>query len=104
MNEKMEARAVALVMNKEVEYHHTDGNTHYFIGQGHSGREDRQYEITAEILPTNEIVWKCDCDYIVKAGHDECKHTLACLMLMQQMIDTPDELREVYNMRVVNDE
>ena len=58
MNEKMEARAVALVMNKEVEYHHTDGNTHYFIGQGHSGREDTQYEITAEILPTNEIVWK----------------------------------------------
>ena len=102
MNEKMEARAVALVMNKEVEYHHTDGNTHYFIGNGHSGREDRQYEITAEILPTNEIVWSCDCHYA--QFNDDCKHTLACLMLMKKMIGTPKELRVVYNMRIVNDE
>jgi hypothetical protein len=102
MNEKMEARAVALVMNKEVEFHHTDGNTHYFIGQGHSGREDTQYEITAEILPTNEIVWSCDCHYA--QFNDDCKHTLACNMLMKKMIGTPKELRVVYNMRIVNDE
>ena len=102
MNEKMEARAVALVMNKEVEYHHTDGNTHYFIGQGHSGREDRQYEITAEILPTNEIVWSCDCHYA--QFNDECKHILACNMLMKKMVGTPKELRDEYNMRIVNDE
>ena len=102
MNEVMEARAVALVMNKEIEFHHTDGNIHYFICQGHSGREDTQYEITAEILPTNEMTWRCDCAYVVKAGHDECKHTNAGLMLMKQMIGTPKELREEYNMRVDN--
>jgi len=102
MNEKMEARAVALVMNKEVEFHHTDGNTHYFIGNGHSGREDKQYEITAEILPTNEIVWSCDCHYA--QFNDDCKHTLACLMLMKKMIGTTKELRDEYNMRIVNDE
>ena len=104
MNEVMEARAVALVMNKEIEFHHTDGNIHYFTCQGHSGREDTQYEIKAEILPTNEIVWSCDCAYVVQAGHKECKHTNAGYMLMKQMIGTPTELREEYNMRVVNDE
>ena len=98
MNEKMEARAVALVMDKEVEFHHTDGNIHYFIGQGHSGREDTQYEITAEILPTNEIAWSCEC--VHNEHHDDCKHTLACGMLMKQMIGTPTELRVVYIMRV----
>jgi hypothetical protein len=102
MNEKMEARAVALVMDKEVEHHHTDGNIHYFTCQGHSGREDTQYEITAEILPTNEIAWSCECHYA--QFNDDCKHTLACLMLMKKMIGTPKELRVVYNMRIVNDE
>ena len=90
----MEARAVALVMNKEIEFHHTDGNIHYFTCQGHSGREDTQYEITAEILPTNEIVWSCDCHYA--QFNDDCKHTLACNILMKKMIGTSDELREEY--------
>ena len=98
MNEQMEARAVALVMNKEVEFHHTDGNIHYFTCQGHSGREDTQYEITAEILPTNEIAWSCEC--VHNQYNDDCKHTLACYMLMKQMIGTSKELREEYNMRV----
>ena len=98
----MVARAQALVMNKEIEFHHTDGNIHYFICQGHSGREDTQYEITAEILPTNEIVWSCDCHYA--QFNDDCKHTLACLMLMKKMIGTTKELRDEYNMRIVNDE
>ena len=102
MNEKIEARAVALVMNKEVEYHHTDGNTHIFIGNGHNISKDKQYEIRAEILPTNEIQWHCECDYI--DWHDDCKHTLACNMLMKKMIGTTKELRDEYNMRIVNDE
>ena len=102
MNEKIEARAVALVMNKEVWYDKTDGNIHYFKGIGHGERKEIEYIITAEILPTNEIQWHCECDYI--DWHDDCKHTLACNMLMKQMIGTPKELREVYNMRVVNNE
>ena len=57
MNEAMITRAQALVDKKEVEYHHTDGNTHIFIGQGHSGREDKQYEIKAVIEQNNEIEW-----------------------------------------------
>ena len=92
MNEVMEARAVALVMNKEVEYHHTDGNTHIFIGNGHNISKDKQYEIRAEILPTNEIAWSCDCHHA--QFNDDCKHMLACGILMKKMIGTSDELRE----------
>ena len=40
MNEKIEARAVALVMNKEVWYDKTDGNIHYFKGIGHGERKE----------------------------------------------------------------
>ena len=97
----MEARAVALVMNKEIEFHHTDGNIHYFICQGHSGREDTQYEITAGILSTNEIQWSCSC--VHAQYNDECKHILACQILMKNMIGTPKELRVEYNMRVSDD-
>ena len=49
-SEVMVAKAKALVDKSEVEYHHVDGNTHYFIGNGHSGREDTQYEITAHSM------------------------------------------------------
>ena len=94
MNEKMEARAVALVMNKEVEFHHTDGNTHYFIGNGHSGREDKQYEIKAVIEQNNQIEWLCDCHHA--QFNDECKHMLACQILMKQWVGTNKELRDEY--------
>jgi len=98
MNERMEARAVALVMDKEVEYVKTDGNIHYFKGIGHGERKEIEYIITAEILPTNNMTWHCECDY--PSSYRDCKHTLACNMLMKQMIGTPTELREEYIMRV----
>ena len=102
ITEAMITRAQALVDKNEVEYHHVDGNTHYFIGNGHSGREDTQYEITAGILPTNEIQWSCSC--VHAQFNDECKHILACQILMKNMIGTPKELRVAYNMRVSDDD
>ena len=89
ITEAMITRAQALVDKKEVEYHHTDGNTHIFIGQGHSGREDKQYEIKAVIEQNNEIEWVCDC--VHAQYNDECKHRLACQILMKEL-----KLRDEY--------
>ena len=89
INKAMITRAQALVDKNEVEYHHTDGNTHIFIGNGHSGREDTEYEIRAEIQQNNEIEWICNC--VHAQYNDECKHRLACQILMNTM-----KLRDEY--------
>lgn len=94
ITEAMITRAQALVDKNEVEYHHTNANTHYFIGNGHSGREDKEYEIRAEIQKNNEIEWVCDC--VHAQYNDECKHMLACQILMKQWVGTNKELRDEY--------
>ena len=77
------ARAQELVDKNEVEYLHTNGNTHYFKGKGHKQHDDDTYDITGEIMIDNEIQWSCSCVY--NEYHDDCKHTIACSMLMKTM-------------------
>ena len=81
--EVLEARAKKLIDSNEVEYLHTNGNTHYFKGKGHKQNDLDTYDITCEIAIDNEIVWACSCVY--NEYHDDCKHTIACSMLMKTM-------------------
>tara|TARA_Y100000310_G_scaffold54387_1_gene49855 strand:- start:1231 stop:1629 length:399 start_codon:yes stop_codon:yes gene_type:complete len=89
ITEAMITRAQALVDKNEVEYHHTDGNAHIFIGKGHNVSKDKEYEIKAEIQQDNKIDWYCDCHHA--QFNDECKHMLACQILMNTM-----KLRDEY--------
>ena len=90
--EVLVARATKLIDNNEVEYLHTNGNTHYFKGKGHKQNDLDTYDITCEIAISNELVWACSCVY--NEYHDDCKHTIACGMLMKQWVGTNKELRE----------
>ena len=82
--EVLVARATKLIDNNEVEYLHTNGNTHYFKGKGHKQNDLDTYDITCEIaIESNELVWACSCVY--NEYHDDCKHTIACGMLMKIM-------------------
>ena len=81
--EVLVARATKLIDNNEVEYLHTNGNTHYFKGKGHKQNDLDTYDITCEIAISNELVWACSCVY--NEYHDDCKHTIACGMLMKTM-------------------
>ena len=75
--EVLEARAKKLIDSNEVEYLHTNGNTHYFKGKGHKQNDLDTYDITCEIaIESNELVWACSCVY--NEYHDDCKHTIAC--------------------------
>ena len=94
ITEAMITRAQALVDKNEVEYHHTNGNAHIFIGKGHNASKDKEYEIKAEIQQDNKIEWLCDCDH--SRFNDECKHRLACQILMKQWVGTNKELRDEY--------
>ena len=89
ITEAMITRAQALVDKNEVEYHHTNGNAHIFIGKGHNVSKDKEYEIKAEIQQDNKIDWYCDCHHA--QFNDECKHMLACQILMNTM-----KLRDEY--------
>ena len=88
-SEVMIARAQALVDKNDVEYINTDGNTHNFQGRGHNTSKDKIYIITAEIQQNNEIAWSCDCHHA--QFNDDCKHMLACSMIMKDK-----ELRDEY--------
>ena len=77
------ARAQELVDKNEVEYVNTNGNTHNFQGKGHKANDTTVYIITAEIQLNGEIEWSCSCVY--NEYHDDCKHTIACNMLMKTM-------------------
>ena len=92
--EVLKARAKELIDKDEVVYDHTNGNTHYFKGKGHKQHDLMIYEITGEILVINEIKWSCSCVY--NEYHDDCKHTIACVMLMKQWVGTNKELRDEY--------
>ena len=94
ITEVMIARAQALVDKNDVEYINTDGNTHNFQGRGHNTSKDKIYIITAEIQQNNEIAWSCDCHHA--QFNDECKHMLACQILMNQWVGTNKELRDEY--------
>ena len=94
ISEAMITRAQALVDKNEVEYHHTNGNAHIFIGKGHNVSKDKEYEIKAEIQQDNKIDWYCDCHHA--QFNDECKHMLACQILMKQWVGTNKELRDEY--------
>ena len=96
INEVMIARAQALVDKNDVEYINTVGNTHNFQGRGHNISKDKIYIITAEIQQNNEMVWSCDCHHA--QFNDECKHGLACQILMKDK-----ELRDEYK-ALSNDE
>ena len=74
--EVLKARAKKLIDNDEVEYLHTNSNTHYFKGKGHKQNDLDTYDITGEIMIDNEIQWSCSCVY--NEYHDDCKHTIAC--------------------------
>ena len=89
ISEAMITRAHALVDKNEVEYVNTNGNTHNFQGKGHNVSKDKIYIITAEIQQNNEIAWSCDCPHA--QFNDECKHGLACQILMKDK-----ELRDEY--------
>ena len=92
ISEVMVARAKKLVDDGDVEYHHTNGNAHIFIGRGHNVSKDKEYEIKAEIQQDNKIDWYCDCHHA--QFNDECKHMLACQILMNQWVGTNKELRD----------
>ena len=94
ISEVMVARAKKLVDDGDVEYHHTNGNAHIFIGRGHNVSKDKEYEIKAEIQQDNKIDWYCDCHHA--QFNDECKHMLACQILMNQWVGTNKELRDEY--------
>ena len=94
ISEVMVARAKKLVDDGDVEYHHTNGNAHIFIGKGHNVSKDKEYEIKAEIQQDNKIDWYCDCHHA--QFNDECKHMLACQILMNQCVGTNKELRDEY--------
>ena len=97
INEVMIARAQALVDKNDVEYINTVGNTHNFQGRGHNISKDKIYIITAEIQQNNEIVWSCDCHHA--QFNDECKHGVACQILMKDK-----ELRVEYKIIEGNDD
>ena len=93
--EVLKARAKELIDKDEVIYDHTNGNTHYFKGKGHKQNDLDTYDITCEIaIESNELVWACSCVY--NEYHDDCKHTIACVMLMKQWVGTNKELRDEY--------
>ena len=97
MNEVMMGRAKKLVDDGDVEYLHTNGNTHHFVGKGHKQNDGVAYDITCEIAINNEIRWACDCDY--NEWHDDCKHTIACGMIVKNK-----ELRVEYKIIESNDD
>ena len=74
--EVMMARAKKLVDDGDVSWVNCNGNTHNFEAKGHKIHEGEKYKVTCEILPNNEIEWKCRCDW--NEYHDDCKHTIAC--------------------------
>ena len=97
-SEVMEARAKKLVDNGDVLYVNTIGNTHNFQGRGHDVSKDEVYLITAEIQENNEIEWSCSCHHA--QFNDECKHMLACSMVIKnkglrtayKIVDRGDEV------------
>ena len=89
----MVARAKKLVDDGDVEYMNTNGNTHYFVGRGHNVSKEKDYGITAEIQLNGEIEWSCDCHHA--QFNDECKHMLACSMIVVKK-----ELRVEFNDRI----
>jgi len=80
-SEVMVSRAKKLVDDGDVEYVNTNGNTHNFQGRGHNTSKDKIYIITGEIQQNNEIAWSCDCHHA--QFNDECKHMLACSMIIK---------------------
>ena len=81
INEAMITRAKKIVDDGDVEYVNTNGNMLNFQGRGHNTSKDKVYLITGEIQQNNEIEWTCDCHHA--QFNDECKHMLACAMLMK---------------------
>jgi len=94
----MVSRAKKLVDDGDVEYVNTNGNTLNFQGRGHNVSKDKIYIITAEIQLNGEIEWSCDCHHA--QFNDECKHMLACSMVIKnkglrtayKIIDRGDEV------------
>ena len=91
------SRAKKLVDDGDVEFVNVNGNTFNFQGKGHNVSKDEVYLITAEIQENNEIEWSCSCHHA--QFNDECKHMLACDMLLIKK-----QLKRNYNDRVYNDE
>jgi len=97
MNEVMIGRAKKLVDDGDVEYVNTNGNTLNFQGKGHNVSKGEVYIITAEIQQNNEMAWSCSCHHA--QFNDECKHMLACSMIIDNK-----ELRTEYKIIVGDDD